>query len=425
MKKNNILGINIANIEKKSILNEVDFANRQAGQKFIVTPNPEIMLMAMKDEEFFYILNKADIAIPDGFGLIIAGWFMGACLKRITGSDLTVDILRNAEKNKKRVAIINWDKGLSKKSAIQESLYKIFPKLNFRVFSSDRNLANFTGQELKDFSPEILIVGLGAPWQEKAVFKLLKEYKSIKLGIGVGGTFDFLTNKIKRSPKIFKILGLEWIWRFLQQPNKRFKRIFNAVIVFPWKFFVWRFILPFCYRPNVACLLFKRKSKEISVLLVERQDAPGHWQLPQGGLGGLSLSQAGQKELKEELAIRSFTSVDSFENLYKYTYKNWSKDISRRGSIYKKYAGYKGQKQGLYIAEFTGRDSEIKINFWDHRDWRWVKKEDVINMVHNYRKESTGIYLDKLNKLICHPGAAKRAQRKCTPGAFPAGHPWG
>lgn len=400
MKITNILGINIANIEKKSILNEIDFNNQQAGQKFIVTPNPEIMLMAMKDEEFFYVLNQADIAIPDGFGLIIAGWFMGARLKRITGSDLAVDILRNAEKNKKRVAIINWDKGLSKRSVIQESLNKTFPELNFRVFSSDRKLNNLAAQELNDFSPEILFTTLGAPWQEKAVFRLLKENKSIKLGIGVGGAFDFLTNKIKRSPKIFKILGLEWIWRFLQQPKKRSKRIFNAVIVFPWKFFVWRFILPFCYRPNVACLLFKREHDKIYVLLVERRDAPGHWQFPQGGSRGLSLIQAGQKELKEELAIKSFTTIDSFDNLYKYKFKNNFKDHKDRGLINKKHAGYKGQRQGLYIAEFTGSVSEIKINFWDHKNWQWTEKEKVVNTVHDFRKESALIYLAKLNKHI-------------------------
>jgi N-acetylglucosaminyldiphosphoundecaprenol N-acetyl-beta-D-mannosaminyltransferase len=70
----------------------------------------------------------------------------------------------------------------------------------------------------------------GAPWQE--FFIRSQKNDIIKIGIGVGGTFDFWTGKVKRAPIFLRKIGLEWMWRLIQQP-KRMRRIFRAVIIFP------------------------------------------------------------------------------------------------------------------------------------------------------------------------------------------------
>ncbi|MDO9399630.1 MAG: WecB/TagA/CpsF family glycosyltransferase [bacterium] len=396
----NILGIKINNFTKKEVLVEIEKILNSKKQHYIVTPNPEIILTATgHDEEFFYILNKASLSLPDGVGLKIAGWFMGINLSRITGADLVKDILELAEKQNKKVAIFNLKDGLSSTQDITVALIKKYPKLKFVVSEVElrgtpRSSASETFGTIKQFQPEIIFCTFGAPYQEKFIFHNLKNLQSVKLGIGVGGAFDFLTNRIKRAPKLFRAIGIEWLWRLIKQPS-RWKRIYNAIIIFPIKFFLWRFILPFLYRPNVVCLLYKKElNNKYKILIVERANEENHWQLPQGGTDGENLMKAGQRELREEINNDKFQPIAIFPKLNIYEF---GKGMSKFGVLAKNVQGYKGQKQGLFIAEFLGKDEDIKINFWEHSAWRWVDSDDLANQVHIVRKPSTKIFLEKFN----------------------------
>jgi 8-oxo-dGTP pyrophosphatase MutT (NUDIX family) len=199
-------------------------------------------------------------------------------------------------------------------------------------------------------------------------------------------------------------LGLEWFWRLFgflsKQKVNRKKRIKNAVIKFPWKFFKWIFVWPLIYRENVACLLFKKEGDKYKILLVERQNEKDHWQLPQGGTDGESVEDAGKKELSEETGTLNFKFIASYKKLYKYRF--WDDIAGKYGSGGKprKHSGYRGQRQGLYIAEYFGNDNDIKINIWDHTDWKWVDADNLVNEVHLTRKKPTEIYLNKFKQNI-------------------------
>jgi 8-oxo-dGTP pyrophosphatase MutT (NUDIX family) len=145
----------------------------------------------------------------------------------------------------------------------------------------------------------------------------------------------------------------------------------------------------------VACILYKKEADIFKILLVERTDDAGHWQLPQGGTDGQSLEEAGARELQEEVGTDKFTNKSYFNNVWCYKFdKSTGRYKTQRQS------GYKGQKQGLFIAEFLGCDSDIKINFWDHSSWKWVDVDDVINVLHECRKDGAKMFLEKFNKTI-------------------------
>lgn len=397
----NILGVNISILNKKQVLKKIEQFLTDGEQHQIITANPEFLLEAGRDEEFFYILNKADLAISDGIGLKFAGWMMGKNIHRFTGADLVKDILQTAQNKKLKVAILNWKGGLSKKEDIEKVLRKKYPDLQFVVVDVDREI--FAGTQnlvsLQKFQPDILFVALGAPWQEKWIYHNLPKLPSVKIAIGVGGAFDFLTGKIKRALKILRILGLEWLWRIFNQPAGkrlwRIKRIYNAVIIFSLKFFKWKFVCPFLYRPNVACLLYKIENNKYKILLSERRNEQGHWQLPQGGTDGEDLMAAGARELSEEIDCDKFKPIACFNNLWKYKF---NKKVEQYKT--KRHKGYKGQKQGLFIAEFIGKDEDIEINFWDHSGWKWVDSENLINVIHLKRKKATEIFIEKFNEII-------------------------
>jgi N-acetylglucosaminyldiphosphoundecaprenol N-acetyl-beta-D-mannosaminyltransferase len=388
----NILGINISKLKKEDVLDKIKLFLADGQQHYIVTPNPEIILKANRDEEFFYILNHADLSIPDGVGLKFAAWAMGENLRRITGADLILDLgLKNLNS---KIAVVNWKGGLSKK----EDIEKVFQKFKIKYFFV-KDIERQAKQNLDDlakFKPDILFCAFGAPYQEKFIYHNLKNLPSVRVAIGIGGAFDFLTGKIKRAPKIMRVIGLEWLWRLFKQPQ-RMKRIYQAIIIFPLKFIKWYFINPFLYRPNVVCILFKKDEGKYKMLLAERREDPGHWQLPQGGTDGEDLMTAGARELREETGTDKFRPMASFKNLWKYKF---GKSSFRFGVPSHLSTGYKGQKQGLFIAEFLGKNEDIIINFWDHRDWKWVDDDSLAEEVYPARREATSIFYKKFKKTI-------------------------
>lgn len=234
MKKIQFLGIKIDNFNKKESLGKIrDFLDSH-NQQYIVTVNPEFLAETRKDKEFYHILNKADLSLADGFGIIFMSYFFPPKIKEhIRGSDLTRDILDLAEIEDRKVCILSWVHGLSTENDIKMSLSKKYPNLKFIIQEVDRQNPKIDFNKINEFSPQILLVALGAPYQEKVISKNLAQIPSVKVAMGIGGTLDFLTNKIKRAPKIMRKLELEWLWRLMKQPKTRFKRIFTAVVIFP------------------------------------------------------------------------------------------------------------------------------------------------------------------------------------------------
>ena len=115
-----ILGVKVNKITSKEVLDKVEDFLVSDKQNYIVTLNSEIILKAQKDEEYFHILNNADLSILDGSGPKFAGLITGNNIKRIPGANLTEKILRIAENKKLKIAVLNWSRGLSQKEDFEK-----------------------------------------------------------------------------------------------------------------------------------------------------------------------------------------------------------------------------------------------------------------------------------------------------------------
>ncbi len=247
-----ILEIKIDNLSREEIQNKLRFILSKKNKSFyqIVTINPEFILQAQKDKEFKEILNsKYTLNIADGIGLKFASWQQGKNLKcRWAGIDLMQEVLKLANKNKQKVFLVANKNGLSNWQETAKAIRKVYSDIEVRGINLREDAASprqqtmlrqqFTPDikklqlRIPTYNPDIIFCSLGAPVQEKLLYTL-RNNKNVKLAIGVGGSFDFLTGKIKRAPKWLQIIGLEWLYRLIKEPSYRWQRIFRAVIIFP------------------------------------------------------------------------------------------------------------------------------------------------------------------------------------------------
>ncbi len=234
MKSISILDVRIDIMTRNETINKAEEMLLGHGG-YIVTPNPEIVLLAQKDTEFKRILNNSTLALPDGVGIVWAARKLGADIKeRVTGADFLQVLAEIAQKNNKKMALIGGDDGVAQRAA-EKLGAKGFDcsKINEGNIQISENLLN----EIKNFAPEIIAVGLGQGKQEKFIVKLLPLVPSLKIAIGVGGAIDYLSGAKCRAPKWMRKNGLEWLGRLILEP-RRLPRIINAAIVFPLKFII-------------------------------------------------------------------------------------------------------------------------------------------------------------------------------------------
>ncbi|MCF7795735.1 WecB/TagA/CpsF family glycosyltransferase [Patescibacteria group bacterium] len=258
MNKIDILGIKINTNTKKEILNELKKSFEFNKQFYITTPNPEIILKALKNDKYKNILNNSYISIPDGIGLILASKFLykkNYLKERISGSDFVYDLLELCEKKEKKIFLLGGNNE-DQLNRVEKNLFNKFNNLiisgknlgydkNNLIIGENYNLIDVENktktliEQINYSNTDVLLVAFGAPKQELWIYENLNKLKNIKIAIGIGGTFDFISGYKKRAPKIFIRFNLEWLFRLIQEP-RRLKRIFNAVIIFPIKIIKYR-----------------------------------------------------------------------------------------------------------------------------------------------------------------------------------------
>lgn len=225
MKRIKVLDIGFDNVTMEEAIEKCkEFIKSDTGN-LIVTPNPEIVMRAKDDENFKNIINSAELVIPDGIGIIKAGNILGTPLKeRVAGYDLICNLLELYKNGD--ATFYFWGSKPEYAKEAKELLEKKYS--NIKILGTHNGYFKPEEEqeiidEIRNLKPDILLVGTGAPKQEM----LINKYKSegfFKIGIGCGGSIDVLAGRVKRAPKLFIKLHLEWFYRLLKEPT-RFKRM--------------------------------------------------------------------------------------------------------------------------------------------------------------------------------------------------------
>ena len=217
--KTDILGVSFDNVSPEEALAKAVGFLENDGADMIFTPNPEMVMLARRDSGFKEILNSASLLIPDGIGIVYASRLTKSKIsRRVPGIDLLTDLFGAIENTDKTLFFLGGGPGVAEAAA--EKMVERFPGLSVvgahdGYFEDDEAVI----AKINAVKPDIVLVGLGFPRQEKWIYHHRGRIDT-RLLIGVGGSFDVLSGKLRRAPKFFQKLGLEWLYRLLRQPKR-------------------------------------------------------------------------------------------------------------------------------------------------------------------------------------------------------------
>lgn len=229
-----ILGVAVDDLLEDEALERCAALIAAGGPHHVVTVNPEFVMEARRNRSFARVLAAADLATPDGFGLLLAARYLGTPLRgRVTGVELTLRLCAAAAGRGWRVFLLGAAPGVAEATAA--ALQQRFPGLivaGCHAGTPDRVDEPAIRALVAAAAPDLLLVAYGHPQQDLWIARnqpLLR----VPLAMGVGGVFDYLAGRVPRAPALLRRLGLEWLYRLARQP-RRWRRILTAVPGFLW-----------------------------------------------------------------------------------------------------------------------------------------------------------------------------------------------
>lgn len=244
MSRIKFMSIEIDNITMDEAINAMDELVRAKNNSYVVTPNVDHLVRLEKDEEFHKCYEDAALSIADGKPLIwISKLYNNPIKEKISGSDVFPRLCELAQKKGYKMFFLGAAEGVAAKAA--DNLRQKYPGINIvgtyspeYGFEKDESKVRQIVEIVKETSPDILIVALGAPKQEKFMYKYRDEL-NVPLSLGLGASIDFEAGNVKRAPKWMSNAGLEWLYRIFQEPKRMAKRYLvddMKIIGLVWKY---------------------------------------------------------------------------------------------------------------------------------------------------------------------------------------------
>lgn len=220
-----IMGIPVDEVTMGDALERFKFFLNEDRLHTVFTPNAEIMMDAAADEHLAEILKSADMVIPDGAGVVLASKILGTPLpEKVPGFDLAKNSFSMDNGGKIKYFFFGSKPGVAEKAAEiimseHSNIIVIGTRDGYFKDEDNEGIVN----DINNSGADILLVALGAPKQEKWIYKNRDSLK-VKVAIGVGGTLDVLAGNVLLAPAFFRDNGLEWLYRLYKEPW-RYKRM--------------------------------------------------------------------------------------------------------------------------------------------------------------------------------------------------------
>lgn len=228
-----VLGFPVDPLGASEAVERVADAVRNRGSLQVVTINAEMAMQGLADPELGTILKDSGLVLPDGSGVVWAIRRQGKPVTKLAGVDFLGHVAQWCAKEGKSLFLFGAAEGVADAAAAK--LLERYPGLRIAgtrsgFFTPDEEPALL--EQIRTASPDVLLVALGVPRQEKWIAKHQKAL-GVPVTMGVGGSFDVLADRVKRAPTGFQRLHLEWLYRLIQEPW-RWKRMSSTLPRFAW-----------------------------------------------------------------------------------------------------------------------------------------------------------------------------------------------
>ncbi len=424
-----LMGLGINTETPEQLLQILSERLRDNKKTFITTPYSEFYYYAASDWAFKKAVNAADISLADGisviwlahflelpfkaqsyYGRVLEGFWQlaytnlqllfapgkinGPIKQRIQGSVFFWDLAKFAKANNLKIFLLG---GFGKTPAVvKNKLIARFPGIEIVGYSNSGPKDPGLVDQINRSGADLLFVAFGPVTQEKWIYNNLNSLQ-VKIAMGVGGTFDYVSGERSAPPPFMRRVGLEWLYRLITQP-KRIIRIYRATVLFLLGSLRHKVFMSMPYRENAAGIIINKENKVfIATRILENPSelqTREHWQFPQGGIDrGEDPDHAALREIREETGISNVTILGKASEHYSYIWNHFKRRLIGG-------RGHRGQRQTIYYLRFTGSDSEIKLDQSELQEYKWISIEQLKDYIHPIRQDMLKIVLSDINKFI-------------------------
>jgi len=223
-----ILNCPIDALTMQETLQLIDSAIKENKHLHQVVVNATKLVKMQKDKDLYESVINADIINADGMAVVWASKILGKPLpERVTGIDLMQELVKLAYKRGYKIFFFG-----AKEEVVRKVVEKYSKEYSPEIIAGYRNgyysekEEPLIARQIAESGANILFVAISTPKKERFLYKYRNILKNVNFIMGVGGSFDVIAGKVKRAPKWMQKYGLEWFYRFLQEPKRMWKRAF-------------------------------------------------------------------------------------------------------------------------------------------------------------------------------------------------------
>ena len=238
MRRVDILGVGVHDCDQEEAVRAIEGFLREEPPRLrqVATVNPEFVMEARRNPAFREVLNQADLATPDGVGIVLAARLLGAPLRgRVTGVALVDRLAELSARQGYKLYFLGAGPGVADEAAAE--MARRHPGVQIAgTFAGSPRDSDWPGilERIQAAQPDVLLVAYGAPRQDLWIRRHREALpSSIRLAMGVGGVFDYISGRVPLAPAAWRRLGLEWLYRLMKQPWRwrRIIRVFQFGVI--------------------------------------------------------------------------------------------------------------------------------------------------------------------------------------------------
>jgi N-acetylglucosaminyldiphosphoundecaprenol N-acetyl-beta-D-mannosaminyltransferase len=238
-----IFGMRLNNLTMPEAISEIEKLLAEDSAAAIAFVNADCVNIAANDSGYLQAINGMDRVFIDGIGMRVAGRLLGNPVRdNVNGTDLFPQLCRSMAYSGKRLYLYGAKPGTAQKAA--EWAMKTYPGLCIAGTQDgygDPKQMPRTVAAIRSSQPDVILVALGAPHQEKWIQQHRSDFGNCVL-LGVGGLFDYYSGNIPRAPLWMRRTGLEWLFRLIQEPGRLWRRYLLGNASFLWRVFKERYV---------------------------------------------------------------------------------------------------------------------------------------------------------------------------------------